>query len=109
VIEPQEEEPKYLRPVNEVSMRCHAISAVLALLDGAPADRVKRNVEQHGLRDWFADDEAEFFEAHTARRLSKRGARSDLDAPMSWRAESLWALLWALGVADHLDPTKFAG
>lgn len=99
----------FVRPVDQVVARCHALAAVIGLEEGADADDVRADMEEHDLVGHLATNELVFYEHRAAIAPADPEDLEQATIDVTWRTEALWALLWALGFVDELDPAAEAG
>jgi hypothetical protein len=105
-----EDDVAWVRPVDQVVARCHALAAVIGLAQGADPDDVAAALIDHDLARWLDDRERYLLDARTGAASVADPARlrqAEIDA--TWRQEALWALLWALGFVDDLPPDEECG
>jgi hypothetical protein len=104
-----EEDVARVRPVDHVVARCHAIAAALAVLEGGDPHEVDEALRLHGLERWAAGPERALLLHRLGERPLDERAERQAEIDVSWRQESLWALLWALGFVERLDPAEYCG
>ncbi|HVJ94476.1 MAG TPA: DUF4272 domain-containing protein [Labilithrix sp.] len=80
--------------VKAVRRRCLVLSGIQSVPNGRDPREVARWLRAEDLWDATSRSERAF--------LTKKRSPADLDA-MSWRAEALWALWWALGYVHELS------
>lgn len=81
------------RPLEQVVARAQALVCMLNAAHGAPLEKVRRVLGEHGLEPWVSETERAFLDDPADRR----GAQL-----LTWRVEALYALTWVLEVADTL-------
>jgi hypothetical protein len=95
----QDEYVEQIRGADEVARRCIVLHAVLAVGHDEPRDEIVAWLRREGLWSSVSPLEADFLLAELPSDQQYINA--------TWRAESLYALLWALGlVADLPSPTQ---
>lgn len=83
------------RSKDEVAWRAMALLAVAVKGEGLDQATVDKLVEDYRLKDHFSPEEAAFI---------SQTSPSDHDrVQFSWRYETAWTLLWALGYVDDLS------
>lgn len=87
-----------LREPKEVAKRAVILYALVAVAHRADRKRAVSWLRHEGLWESVSPKEKDFFES------DKPTEQDRLDA--SWRAESLWTLLWALKKTERLDLPK---
>ncbi len=101
-----DEDFRWVRGAESIADRCHAIAAALALLHGAPPDRIRRALEDNGLLEYVDGPELRFL-LHLEREVAmddEQRHRTAVD--ISWREEALWALMWSLALVDDMAPDE---
>jgi Domain of unknown function (DUF4272) len=98
-----------LRPAEEVVARCHAIAAAIAVEQGADPEDVAEELREHDLERWLAGPERSLLRHHLGERRLDEDVLRQAEIDVSWRQESLWVLLWALGFVEELRPDEFCG
>jgi hypothetical protein len=81
------------RPLEQVLSRAQALVCMLNAAHGAPLEKVRRVLGEHGLEPWVSETERAFLDDPA----DQRGAQL-----LTWRVEALYALIWILEVADAL-------
>ena len=84
-----------LREPKEVAKRAAVLYALVAVAHGVDRRRTSEWLRKEGLWESVSPKEKEFFDSE------KPSDQNRID--VSWRAESLWALLWAMGKIEKLD------
>jgi len=87
-----------LREPKEVAKRVNILHALAAVAHQADRKRTTLWLKREGLWESVSPEEKDFFESENPTQQASVAA--------SWRAESLWTLLWALGKTDQLDLPK---
>jgi Domain of unknown function (DUF4272) len=87
------------RTVEEIAYRALALLVVALKGEGLDQKTVKKLLNNYGLESHFTPKESAF--------LKNQTANDDVRASFSWRYESAWTLLWALGYVEVLGmPTS---
>lgn len=84
-----------LRPAEEVARRAIGLFAVAVRGEGLEKDEVLGFLRGRGFEDEATPKEKEFLFKETPTEQEKIN--------FTWRYESLWVLLWALGLIEELD------
>ena len=92
VIETESE--AHLRSKQEVAYRALALLVVAVKGEGLEQPIVEKLVEQYGLTPYFTPKEAAFINNPTPSKVDR--------TQFSWRYESAWVMLWALGYVEDL-------
>ncbi len=88
------DEEALLRPAADVARRAMVLMAVAMRAEGAPQAKVVKFLQQRGVADSVSPEEKTF--------LNQAQPDEALKRQLTWRFESLWTLLWALGHIDAL-------
>lgn len=83
-----------LRSKEDVVYRAMILSVLSALGMGVDKERFNRLVKKYGLKDRFSPQEMKM--------IRKAKPSQNEQAMFSWRIESYWTLLWALGFIEDL-------
>lgn len=94
----ESEDEVLIRDSKDVATRAAVLYAVAAIGHGGDREAIRRFLEVEGLWGAVTPNEKILFEGDDP------PGQAIIDA--SWRAEALWALLWALGKVDTLDIPK---
>ncbi|MBE2318906.1 DUF4272 domain-containing protein [Solirubrobacter sp. CPCC 204708] len=89
------------RPLEDVVARAQALHGVLDIIHGAPLDAAYAMVAAVGADRWISDAERAYLA-----RVADGVPDVEAEYELSWRAESLYALLWTLGLAADLPLTR---
>jgi hypothetical protein len=81
------------RPLEQVLARAQALVCMLNAAHGAPLEKVRRVLGEHGLEPWVSETEQAFLDDPADKRAAQL---------LTWRVEALYALTWVLEVADAL-------
>jgi hypothetical protein len=101
-----DEDFAWVRTAHGVAARCHAIAAALGLMHGALPQRVRTALRDNDLLGELAGDELRFLRHLEADLTMDDDERHRTAVDISWREESLWALMWALALVDDLPPDE---
>lgn len=99
----------WLRPVEDVVARCHAIAAAIGVEQGADADALAEELREHDLERFLAGPERALVRHATGEEELDEDALRQAHVDVSWRQECLWALLWALGFVEELEADEYCG
>ena len=97
---------EWMRDVDSVAARCHAIAAALALQHGAPPDRIRRALRDNDLERWLAAREERFLRHLEGEVQMDDEERHQATVDISWREEALWALMWSIELVDDMPPDE---
>jgi hypothetical protein len=100
---------RWIRPIDQVVARCHALAGIIGLQQGADPDDVSDAMEELDLVPWLAGRELLLYEHRTAGREATPEALEQAEVDVTWRQEALWALLWALVLVADLPPDEDCG
>ena len=92
VIETESE--AYLRSKQEVAYRALALLVVAIKAEGLEQPIVEKLIEQYGLTPYFTPKETAFIRDPTPSKVDR--------TQFTWRYESAWVMLWALGYVEDL-------
>ncbi len=90
------DEEVLLRAAAGVARRAIVLMAVAMRAEGAPQAKVLKFLEQRGVLDAATPEEQAFLNHAEPDEAQKRH--------LTWRFESLWTLLWALGHLESIGP-----
>ena len=93
--------PRTARPAAEVAARGAVLAALAEVGEGAPPGFVLRWTSLQGLEGALTPGERALLAGPGLAPVERDGLR--------WGAEGAWALAWALGRAEVLDPEAWAG
>lgn len=99
----------WVRPVEAVVARCHAIAAALGVEQGGDAEGIAEELREHDLERWLAGPERVLLRHRLGEEPLDDAAVEQAEIDVSWRQECLWALLWALGFVDELKADEPCG
>jgi hypothetical protein len=92
-----EEDVGATRPIEDIVARCQALHGVLDVIHGAPLDHVDAALTTVGADRWLSESERQLFGG-----IARGEDVGPLRLQLSWRAEALTALAWALELLDEL-------
>ena len=104
-----DEDVAWVRPVEDVVARCHAIAAALGVEQGGDAEGIAAELREHDLERWLAGPERALVRHRLGEEPLGDAAVEQAEIAISWRQEALWALLWAIGFVDALRPDEECG
>lgn len=91
----EDDEEVKLQDPKDVARRAIILWAVILRGEGVDQSEAKGIIDNFGLWDFIIKKEAHF--------LNDKDPDPDLSASFVWRLESIWVLLWSLGLIESLD------
>ncbi|TGE26378.1 DUF4272 domain-containing protein [Hymenobacter metallicola] len=91
------------RSVAEVQGRMSVLNALINISFQAPVDIIRDWLTQHGLLVFLSPEEETLLQKDNSELTEQELIN------LRWSLESLWALMWATGMTDELQPTEWCG
>lgn len=104
-----DEDVAWVRPVDQAVARCHAIAAAVGVQEGGDAEEIAEVLREDDLERWLFGPERALLRHRAGEEELDERALEQAEIDVSWRKESLWTLLWALGFVDELKPDELCG
>lgn len=92
-----------VRAVAEVQGRMSVLNALINISFSAPISVIRDWLTEHELNVFVSEEEEQLL-AKTNDELTDRELGG-----LRWNLECLWAMMWATGLTDELDPTEWCG
>lgn len=92
-----------VRTAAEVAGRMSVLNALINISFQAPIAAIRGWLEEHGLSVFLSPEEEKLLTT-TTDDLTDRELSG-----LRWHLESLWAMMWATGLTDDLNPTEWCG
>lgn len=92
-----------VRALEEVKGRMSVLNALINISFEAPIAVIAGWLQKHDLHIFLSEEEEQIL-TKTNEDLTKQEI-----GQLRWNLESLWALLWAAGLIEELDPSEWCG